>query len=125
MAWIPYWRLAHSRGRNRIGWHTADDLLKSPMFLQKFSYCLVQALGLYLLTGVACSASEAVRYPLAIPDNCIALAQREGYPTMISSRWEGIKARAKLARMRNSDPLVRQCKDAVAQAVADHRTSQQ
>ena len=44
---------------------------------------------------------------------------------MIASCWEGIKARAKLARMKNSDQLVRQCKDAVAQAVAEHRTSKE
>jgi hypothetical protein len=86
---------------------------------------LFWALGLYLLTGVACSASEAIHYPVAIPDGCFALAEREGYSTMIASRWEGIKARAKLARMKNSDQLVRQCKDAVAQAVADHRTSKE
>jgi hypothetical protein len=55
----------------------------------------------------------------------MALAQREGYPTLIESRWEGVKARAKLARMKNSDPLVQQCKDAVLQAVADHRTSKE
>jgi hypothetical protein len=81
-------------------------------------------LGLYLLTGVACSASEAVRYPISIPDGCFALAQREGYPTMIASRWEGLKARAKLARMKSSDPLVHQCKDAVAQTVADHKSKE-
>jgi hypothetical protein len=82
-------------------------------------------LGLYLLSGVACSAGEAIHYPVAIPDGCFALAEREGYSTMIASRWEGLKARAKLARMKNSDPLVRQCKDAVAQAVADHRTGKE
>jgi hypothetical protein len=90
------------------------------MRLRKTS-CIILALTLYLLTGVACSASEAVQYPVAIPSGCFALAEREGYPTMISSRWEGLKARAKLARMRSSDPLVLQCKDAVSHAVADHR----
>jgi hypothetical protein len=93
------------------------------MRLRKTYFIL--ALGLYLLTGVACSASEAMRYPVAIPDGCFALAQREGYPTVISSRWEGIKARAKLAQMKNSDPLVRQCKDAVAQVVAEHRATKE
>jgi hypothetical protein len=94
------------------------------MRLPNASYC-IPTLGLYLLTGVASSASEAVRYPVAIPAGCVALAEREGYPTMISSRWEGIKARAKLARMRNSDPLVRQCKDAVAQVVAEHKATKE
>jgi hypothetical protein len=95
-----------------------------PMRLRKTSY-IILALGVYLLTDVACSASEAVNYPVAIPSGCVALAEREGYPTMIASRWEGIKARAKLARMRTSDPLVRQCKDAVAQVVAEHKPNRE
>jgi hypothetical protein len=83
------------------------------------------ALGLYLLIAVPCSASEAIQYPLAIPEGCNALAEREGYPTMIASRWEGLKARAKLARMKDSDPLVRQCKDAVTQAIAARRATKE
>ncbi len=55
----------------------------------------------------------------------MALAQREGYPTLIENRWEGVKARAKLARMKNSDLLVLQCKDAVSQAVADYRATKE
>jgi hypothetical protein len=55
----------------------------------------------------------------------VALAQREGYPTVIVNRWEGVKARAKLARMKNSDPLVLQCKAAVSQAVADYRATKE
>jgi hypothetical protein len=78
------------------------------------------ALGLYLLTVVTGSAAEAIQYPLAIPDGCFALAEREGYSTMVASRWEGLKARAKLARMKDSDPLVHQCKAAVAEAIAAH-----
>jgi hypothetical protein len=81
------------------------------------------AFNLLLVTGVACSAGEAIHYPATIPPGCMALAQREGYPTLIESRWEGVKARAKLARMKNSDPLVHQCKDAVAQAVVDYKTT--
>jgi hypothetical protein len=77
--------------------------------------------GMLLLTGLSCSAGEAIQYPVAIPEGCMALAQREGYATLIVNRWEGVKARAKLARLKNSDPLVHQCKDAVSQAVADYR----
>ena len=79
------------------------------------------ALGMLLLTGVVSSAAEAIRYPLAIPQGCVALADHEGYPTMIANRLEGLKARAKLAWINNSDPLVHQCKDAVAPAVAAHK----
>jgi len=83
------------------------------------------ALNVLLVTGVACSAGEAIQYPAAIPPGCMALAQREGYPTLIENRWEGVKARAKLARMKNSDPLVHQCKDAVSQAIADLRATKE
>jgi hypothetical protein len=97
------------------------------MRLQRTQYDrrLSLALGLYLLTGVACSAGEVIRYPVAIPDGCFALAQRDGYPTVIANRWEAVKARAKLFRMRNSDPLVRQCKDSVAQTVAAYRATKE
>jgi hypothetical protein len=81
------------------------------------------ALSVLVLTGLACLAGEAIQYPVAIPGGCVALAQREGYPTLIENRWEGLKARAKLVRMKNSDPLVHQCKDAVSQAVAGYRTA--
>jgi hypothetical protein len=83
------------------------------------------ALSGLLLTGVACAAGEKIQYPVAIPGGCLALAQREGYPTEIANRWEGVKARAKLARMKNSDPLVLQCKDAVSQAVAQYRAAKE
>jgi hypothetical protein len=85
---------------------------------------ITSALSVLLLTGVACSAGE-VQYPVAIPEGCMALAQREGYSTLIGNRWEGVKARTKLARMKNSDPLVHQCKDAVSQAIADHRATKE
>ena len=83
------------------------------------------ALSMLLLTGIACLAGEGIEYPVAIPEGCIALAQREGSPTLVVNHWEGLKARTKLARMKNSDPLVRQCKDAVSQAVADYRATKE
>jgi hypothetical protein len=83
------------------------------------------ALCMLLLTELACSAGEVIQYPVAIPEGCMALAQREGYPTLIGNRWEGVKARAKLARMKNSDPLVHQCKDAVSEAIVDYRTAKE
>jgi hypothetical protein len=86
-------------------------------------YRVLLILTVHLLTGIACSAAEAIQYPMNIPDGCFALAQRKSYPTVIASRWEGVKARAKLARMKDSDPLVHQCRVAVAQAVAAHKQS--
>jgi hypothetical protein len=44
--------------------------------MQKASY-FIPVLGLYLLTGVAAAAGEAVQYPVAIPSGCFALAERE------------------------------------------------
>lgn len=101
----------------------ARELLKGGMVLQAMRITL--ALCTLLLTGVASSAEEMIHYPVAIPEGWMALAQREGYPTQIASRWEGVKARAKLARMKNSDPLVHQCKDAVSQTVADYRAGKE
>ena len=40
------------------------------------------ALSMLLLTGIACLAGEGIQYPVAIPEGCIALAQREGSPTL-------------------------------------------
>ena len=80
------------------------------------------AFVLVLLLGVPAGAAE-VRYPVTIPSGCFELAQREGYPTVISSKWEATKARVKLARMRGSDPLVHQCRQAVSQAVAAYKAN--
>lgn len=68
-------------------------------------------------------AQAEIKYPMPIPSECYELAQREGVSTVINSKWEATKARLRLARMRSSDPLVRQCKEAVARAKAFHKAT--
>ena len=57
-----------------------------------------------------------MHYPVTIPQECFELAQREGVPTVIENKYQAAKARLKLASMKNSDHLVRECRAAVARA---------
>ena len=73
----------------------------------------IAALALVLATPVA---AESVQFPLTIPQECFELAQREGVPTVIENRVQATKAKLKLAQMKNSDHLVRECRAAVHRA---------
>jgi hypothetical protein len=67
-----------------------------------------------LLTGVTSAMAEVtVTFPVAVPMECMELAQREGVPTVINNKYEAVKAKVKLARMSGRDPLVQQCREAV------------
>jgi len=55
-------------------------------------------------------------YPISVPGECYELAQREGVPVVISNRYEALKAKVKLARLRESDPMVHVCREAVNRA---------
>jgi hypothetical protein len=55
-------------------------------------------------------------YPISVPAECYELAQREGVPVVISNRYEATKAKVKLARLRDSDPMVHNCREAVNRA---------
>jgi hypothetical protein len=65
---------------------------------------------------VSSTALAKVTYPVPVPQECAELAQREGVPLMIENRYQAMKARYKLARLSDHDPLVRQCRAAVARA---------
>ena len=54
-----------------------------------------------------------VVFPVSIPQECVELANREGVPTVIENRYQATKAKLKLYRLSNRDPLVRECKQAV------------
>jgi hypothetical protein len=69
-----------------------------------------------LVTGAPAIAASTVTFPVSVPQECMELAQREGVPTVISSKYEAAKARIKLARMSGRDPLVQQCREAVQRA---------
>jgi hypothetical protein len=71
------------------------------------------ALALLITTPVA---AESVQFPITIPQECFELAQREGVPTVIENRMQATKAKLKLAQMKNSDHLVRECRAAVHRA---------
>jgi hypothetical protein len=71
------------------------------------------ALALLITTPVA---AESVQFPITIPQECFELAQREGVPTVIENKMQATKAKLKLAQMKNSDHLVRECRAAVHRA---------
>ena len=81
------------------------------------------ALALLISTPVA---AESSRFPITIPQECFELAQREGVPTVIENQYQATKAKLKLAQMRNSDHLVRECRAAVhrAQEAAKQATAE-
>ena len=58
-------------------------------------------------------AMAEVVYPVSIPQECVELANREGVPTVIENKYQAAKARLKLYRLSNRDPLVRDCRQAV------------
>jgi hypothetical protein len=72
--------------------------------------------ALVTMQAVPAFAGNSVTYPVAIPQECVVLAQREGVPTLIENRFQAARARVKLARLKNGDPLVSECKAAVDRA---------
>ena len=54
-----------------------------------------------------------VVFPVSIPEECVELANREGVPTVIENKYQAAKAKLKLYRLSNRDPMVRDCKQAV------------
>ena len=73
----------------------------------------IAVLAAVLATPVA---AASVQFPITIPQECFELAQREGVPTVIENRMQATKAKLKLAQMKNSDHLVRECRAAVHRA---------
>jgi hypothetical protein len=69
-----------------------------------------------VLFATPAAAAEAIKYPVSIPQECFELARREGVPTMIESKYQAAKARLKLARLSDKDPMVRDCRAAVNRA---------
>ena len=52
-------------------------------------------------------------FPISVPQECAALAVREGVGMVINNRYEAVKAKAKLFRLSARDPEVVQCRQAV------------
>jgi hypothetical protein len=70
----------------------------------------------FVLFATPAAAAEAIKFPIPIPQECFTLASREGVPTMIESRYQLAKAKLKLARLSDKDPMVRDCRAAVNRA---------
>jgi hypothetical protein len=76
-----------------------------------------------VLFATPAAAAEAIKYPVPVPQECFELARREGVPTMIESKFQAVKARIKLARLSNKDPMVRDCRAAVNRARQAYQTA--
>jgi hypothetical protein len=82
------------------------------------------ALVIVVLAFCAAPAMAESLFPISIPGECVELAQREGVPVVINSKYEAAKARLKLARLSSRDPLVAQCRAAVDRAKAAMQSTQ-
>jgi hypothetical protein len=76
----------------------------------------LHALLVPLVTMVGAPAMAKVTFPVSVPTECVELAQREGVPVVINSRYEATKAKLKLARLSGRDPMVNECRAAVERA---------
>ena len=68
--------------------------------------------GAFLLSATATMAQ------FQVPGECTELAAREGFPTSTVTKYQAAKARARMALLSDRDPLVKQCRGAIRQAVA-------
>jgi hypothetical protein len=65
---------------------------------------------------VVTPAIAETTFPVTIPQECFELAQREGVSTVMENRYQATKAKVRLARLSSRDPLVRECRAAIARA---------
>ena len=78
--------------------------------------CFKFALSVAIAVVAAAPAMAKVTFPVNVPQECVELAQREGVPVVITTRYEATKAKLKLARLRDRDPMVHECREAVERA---------
>ena len=62
--------------------------------------------------------SIPVNAQVYVPPECAELATREGLPSDVMTRAQAAKAKVKLVRLSNLDPLVSGCREAIARAKA-------
>ncbi len=79
---------------------------------------LISVVVLFAFSSLVRAAE--IQYPVAIPNECVELAQREGYPLVIENKMQSIRSRLKLASLSRRDPLVRQGYCARADVQAAH-----
>jgi hypothetical protein len=73
---------------------------------------IVSATVLALVSSNAL-AETAMSFTVAIPIECVELAQRQNVPVVIENRYQ---ARVKLAKLRDSEPNVYECRAALERA---------
>jgi hypothetical protein len=71
-----------------------------------------------LMAASPALAQSNLPYPVAIPAECLDLARREGVPIILRNDSQTKKARATLARLDESNPAVRICRQAVGRVMA-------
>ncbi len=67
------------------------------------------------------SAAKAAKLTPVIAE-CVELAQREGFPTDYLTRLQVAKARYRMSRLSDRDPLVKTCREAIRAARATNPT---
>ena len=102
-------RLASNpKGRSSVEVPPGFSVRRAPMRL-------IAAVAASFLT-VPAMAEVTVTFPISIPQECVELAQRHGVPIIITSRYQAAKAKIKLGRLKDSDPMVHECREAVERA---------
>jgi hypothetical protein len=71
-----------------------------------------------VIINVPAMAEVTLTFPVSIPQECLELAQREHVPILITNRYQATKAKIKLYRLSDSDPMVLECKQAVGRLKA-------
>ena len=70
----------------------------------------------YIVAAAMLLASNPALAQLQVPGECAELAAREGFPADVLTRTQAASARVRLARLSDSDPLVKQCRGAIRRA---------
>lgn len=81
----------------------------------------MRMLGVVALAICEPLAAKPITYPISVPMECMQLAEREHFPTVIENRYQALKAQYRLHHLNKADPMVAQCQDAVARLKAQWR----
>lgn len=99
--------------------------LRPPDRMETFKRWLWRTIGviyaaifLAILLGgllIYSSTAKAAKLTPVLPE-CIELAQREGYPTDFLTRLQVARAKLRMSRLSDRDPLVKACREAIKAA---------
>jgi hypothetical protein len=102
-------RLPIGKGSGICAGHNAFNSLFIPIGILMRSIIVVAALLI---------SASPVLAQLQVPAECTELAAREGFPTTTLTKLQAARARARMALLSDRDPLVKQCRVAIRQAIA-------